>query len=92
MLCFCGTADTGTKDLSVKPASMAQGATRYERFRNFRRHVATFAKLKDSFAFVEVEGAGHSGRCWKGVGIDRLIFGERVKASAGSVKAADARP
>ena len=77
MLCFCGTADTDTKNLSVKPKSMAQGATRYERFRNFRNHIATFPKLKDSFAFVEVEGLGHSGKCWNGIGIDKLIFGER---------------
>jgi hypothetical protein len=77
MLCFCGTDDVGTKNLSVGPQAMAQGATRFERFTNFKKHIATFAKLKGSFAFVEIEGVGHSFQCWDHIGIDRLILGER---------------
>ena len=77
MLCFCGTADVDTKDLSVGPQAMAQGATRIERFTNFRKHIATFKKLKGAFTFVEVEGVGHSFQCWDSIGIDKLILGER---------------
>ena len=77
MLCFCGTDAVGTKNLSVGPQAMAQGATRFERFTNFKKHIATFAKLKGSFAFVEIEGVGHSFQCWDHIGIDRLILGER---------------
>ena len=75
IVCFCGTADTGTKNLSMNPSAMKQGPNRYERFKNFRKHVLSYKKLCDSFVFIEVEGVGHSGECWEGVGFANLVRG-----------------
>ena len=77
LLCFCGTKDTGDKNLSTNPRAMAQGANRYERFKNFRKHISAIKTLKDSFDFVEVDNAGHSSSCWQGIDLERLVFGQR---------------
>ena len=76
LLCFCGTKDTGDKNLSTNPRAIAQGANRYERFKNFRKHISAITNLKDSFDFVEVDNAGHSSSCWRGMNLGQLVFGQ----------------
>ncbi len=77
IVCVCGTADTGSKNLSMNPRAVRQGANRYERFKNFRNHISTFKELKNSFEFFEVEGVGHdSGGCWRGIDFARLVLGK----------------
>ncbi|MBR5548475.1 MAG: hypothetical protein IKU71_01965 [Kiritimatiellae bacterium] len=76
LLCFCGTKDTGEKNLSTNPRAMAQGLSRYERFKNFRKYISADKKLTDSFDFVEVENAGHSPVCWRGIDFKRFVFGK----------------
>ena len=76
LLCFCGTKDTEDKHLSKTPRAIAQGANRYERFKNFREHISTIKTLKDSFDFVEVDNAGHSSSCWQGINLWQLVFGQ----------------
>ncbi|MBI3882434.1 MAG: hypothetical protein HY301_20540 [Verrucomicrobia bacterium] len=59
-----GTADTGDKNLDVKPEAMKQGATRFERGRNCFKLAEAVAK-KNGWPFnwrvIEVEGVGHDG-------------------------------
>lgn len=76
LLCFCGTKDTGDKYLSQNPRAVAQGANRYERFKNFRKHISAIKTLRDSFDFVEVDNEGHSSSCWQGMNLERFVFGQ----------------
>jgi len=64
LLCFCGTEDVLEKYLNMKPGAMLQGKNRYERFKNYQKHIQRFPKLAKAVRFVEVPGAGHEGRCW----------------------------
>lgn len=73
MVCFCGTADTGTENLSTKPLAMKQGPNRYARFLNFKRHISTFKDLKDSFEFQEIADVGHSGECWERMDFVKML-------------------
>lgn len=61
-LCFCGTADddpTGA-DLDVSVGAMAQGATRYERYLNYREYALRHPEWYANTHFIEVLGVGHS--------------------------------
>ena len=75
IVCFCGTADTEGKNLSTTSRAMNQGANRYERFKNFRRHILSFKELSGSFEFFDVADVGHSGECWERIDFARLVFG-----------------
>ena len=81
MLCFCGKDDTELKNLSVGLAANEQGANRYERFCNFKRHVGSLREIKHSFEFIDVEGEGHSWGCWYKIDIIRSICGQRVNSA-----------
>lgn len=58
-----GTEDNKEDDaLSKSLASMLQGDNRYDRWEKFRRYVQLFPSWKDKAQFIEIPGAGHSGR------------------------------
>ncbi|MBP5321333.1 MAG: hypothetical protein J6334_10130 [Kiritimatiellae bacterium] len=76
-LCFCGTEDRAKEWLDMKATAMAQGANRYERFLNFRKHVESFPQLKGHLVFTEVKGGKHGGACYDNPAFIGLVFGER---------------
>lgn len=76
-LCFCGTEDRAREWLDMQEAAMTQGANRYERFLNFRKHVEGFPQLKGHLVFVEVEGKKHGGACYENPAFIKLVFGEK---------------
>jgi hypothetical protein len=59
---FGGTADTLTAALDQSDAAMQQGANRFERFQNYRRHVADYrdGRWSAHSRFVEIPDVGHS--------------------------------
>ena len=76
-LCFCGTDDRAKEWLDMHEAAMTQGANRYERFLNFRRHVDGFPQLKGHLVFAEVKGKQHGGACYENPAFIKLVFGEK---------------
>ncbi len=78
-LAFCGTKDTAEAALDMKKGAMAQGPNRYQRFLNFRKHVATFPELRNSFTFLELKDKKHGGQCYDSDAFVKLMFGERGK-------------
>ena len=91
LLCFCGTKDTGDKYLSQNPRAVAQGANRYERFKNFRKHISAIKTLRDSFDFVEVDNEGHSSSCWEKINLEQFVFGQN-SANSGRGQTSGALP
>ena len=91
LLCFCGTKDTGDKHMSTTPRAMAQGANRYERFKNFQKHISAIKAIRDSFDFVAVDNAGHSLSCWQGINLERFVFGQH-SANSGQGQPSGALP
>lgn len=77
LLCFCGTEDVLEENLSTKPGAMLQGKNRYERFKNYQKHIQRFPKLANAVRFVEIPGAGHEGRCWDIPEVISLAVGEK---------------
>ena len=55
----CGTADVKKGALDVCPAAMAQGANRYERFRNFETYLKRYPGWAKQVLFNPLEGLGH---------------------------------
>ena len=82
LLCFCGTEDTDGENLSRRRGAMVQGATRIERFRNYRTCITASKNLSKSFRFVEVEGLGHDGMCYGHDAVVDLALGIRDGQSA----------
>ena len=58
----CGTADVKKGALDVCPAAMAQGANRYERFRNFEKYLKKYPKWAGQVSFHDIPGVGHDSR------------------------------
>ena len=91
-LAFCGTDDVGEKSLDMKKGAMAQGPNRYRRFLNFRRHVASFPELRNSFTFLELVGRKHGGQCYDSDAFVKLMFGERSRANVADLAPAVEHP
>ena len=84
LLCFCGTDDVLTADLTMSPGAMLQGKNRYERFKNYRAYIQRFPKLVNAVRFVEIPGAGHEGRCWDIPEVINLVTGKKKAPKAGA--------
>ena len=55
----CGTKDVQDGGLDVCPAAVAQGANRYERFRNFETYLKRYPGWAKQVLFNPLEGLGH---------------------------------
>ena len=58
----CGTADVKVApftSLDSCPEAMAQGANRYERFKNFEQYLKQFPEWAAQVSFYSLEGVGH---------------------------------
>lgn len=55
----CGTEDVKSGGLDNSPAAMAQGANRYERFRNFEAYLKKYPGWAKQVSFHALEGLGH---------------------------------
>jgi hypothetical protein len=63
--------------LDVHGEANAQGANRFERFKNFQSYIATFPQLKGHFRFVTLAGKPHGGTCYANEPFFDLVFGKR---------------
>lgn len=76
---FGGTADTLTAALDQSDAAMQQGVNRFERFKNYRRHVADYkdGRWAANARFVEIPDVGHSSaKMLAAPAVQQLMFGE----------------
>lgn len=66
VFCGCGDKDVTSGALDVTPEAMSQGATRYERYLSFRRHVEAWPRWKRNLTFHTFEGIAHeSGKAYR---------------------------
>jgi poly(3-hydroxybutyrate) depolymerase len=79
MTILAGTDDLLDRNLDVRPAAMAQGATRYERARNVFDMAQALARTRGwtfNWRLVEVQGVGHDVEAMYGGGhLDVALFG-----------------
>jgi len=79
MTILVGTDDVLNKSLDMRPAAMAQGATRYERARNVFDMAQALARARGwtfNWRLIEVQGAGHDVQAmYGGNEIDIALFG-----------------
>ena len=90
VLCFCGLEDNDPAGRYVANGrtARAEGASRLERLRNYRRYVALFPDWAKQMDFLEIPGVGHkSFICFLDPTIIRLMYGQRSKTHSGNAQA-----